>query len=307
MKKIYLLSLIVFAFSFTTDAQIIDDNFESYNLGPMVNQNPTVWRTWSDGYVSAESITVVNDQANSPSQSGYIGAGPGPQDAVLDLGNQTSGDYTLTWEMYIPAGATAYFNIQGTLPSGTVSGVFNSPNLVFNNTQSANGTPGLGGAYADMADDNPVFSWTYPEDQWFTVEIYFDVDLTNWTMTVDGTQLATQLFATDNVLGGIDFYAIDANNEYWIDDVYFDQGTLSTNDLTATSFKVYPNPVVDNLNIQSNEPVKTVSIYNVLGKLVHQSSPNTVSPSLDMGAYNSGIYFVEVTIGNSTRTVKVIK
>ncbi len=307
MKKIYLLTFIVAVFSVSTNAQIIDDSFETYNLGPMEDQNPTVWRTWSDGYVAAESITVVNDQANTGSQSGYIGAGPGPQDAVLDLGNLGSGDYTLRWQMYIPAGATGYFNIQGTIPAGTMAGVFNSPNLVFNNTQSTSGAPGLGGAYPNIDDADPAYSWSYPEDEWFTVKIYFDIDATTWTMTVDGTELAPQLFDADNVLGGIDFFAIDANNEYWIDDVYFDEGTLSSNDLAATSFQVYPNPVVDNLNIQSNEPVKTVSIYNVLGKLVHQSSPNTVSPSIDMGAYKSGVYFVEVTIGDSTKTVKVIK
>lgn len=70
---------------------------------------------------------------------------------------------------------------------------------------------------------------------------------------------------------------------------------------------VYPNPVKDKLNIQTDEVVTNVKIYDFSGTLLFQSTPGTKSPIIDMINFKSGIYFVEITIGNTTETVKVIK
>ncbi|PKO99394.1 MAG: hypothetical protein CVU03_01865, partial [Bacteroidetes bacterium HGW-Bacteroidetes-2] len=73
------------------------------------------------------------------------------------------------------------------------------------------------------------------------------------------------------------------------------------------SFSVYPNPVTDILNIKTRDAVNKVSVYNVLGKLVYSATPNALSPTVNMSAMKTGVYFVEVTIGNATKTVKVIR
>ena len=114
MKKLYIL---LFALSFTyfcADAQMIDENFDNYTLGDLDDQNPEVWSVWSGNINGPESIGVSDVVAASGTQSGFIGVGPGPQDAMLQLGNiSENGTYELTFNMYIPAGRTGYFNIQG--------------------------------------------------------------------------------------------------------------------------------------------------------------------------------------------------
>ena len=63
----------------SSNAQIIDEDFEGYTLGPMGSQNPSVWGVWSGNTSNlTESITVSNAFASSGSQSGFIGSGPGP-------------------------------------------------------------------------------------------------------------------------------------------------------------------------------------------------------------------------------------
>lgn len=302
MKKIYLLLIALAFVSVNSNAQLIEDDFEFYVAGSMGNQNPTVWRTWSGDFDSGEDIEVVFGVANSGDQSGFIGGG-GVQDAVLQFGNLTTGTYTVRFQMFVTAGATGYFNVQGEVPAGPLAGVFNSGDIYFNQT---GGTPGEG---VEVIDTGNLVTFTYPEDTWFPVIIEFDLSDSTYQMSVDGILVhATPTpFRADNTLGGIDFFSVSANTNFFIDDVLFVEGVLSTSDFSGQQFKVYPNPVVDVLNIQSNEAVSKIAVYNVLGQNVYANTPNAISPTVDMSAYKSGIYFVEVTIGNATKTVKVVK
>jgi hypothetical protein len=308
MKKIYLTVLAVFIVSLSAHSQIIEDDFEFYALGDMGLQNPTVWSTWSGVPDDGSNILVVDDIAQGV-QSGYVGPGS-TQDVILVLGNVTSGDYQLAFDMYITAGSTGYFNIQGeTEDPGTGfqgagaggAGVFNSSNIYFNN---GGGAPGV------VEDQTTGETGTYPEDAWFPVFIYFDVDTLTYFMTVDGTDVnaVPVPFQADATLGAIDFFSIDANNNIWIDNVLYAEGIhIGFDDFSNENFSVYPNPFTDVLNIRSKSVVDSVDVYDILGKLVLSVNPNAISPSLDLSALSSGAYLVKVTIGDASHTVKVIK
>jgi len=303
MKKIYLLALAAFALSFTVNAQIIEDDFEFYALGDMGLQNPGVWSTWSGVPDDGSNITVVDDNTID-AQSGYVGP-DSVQDVMLLLGNETAGDYTLAFQMYVTSGSTGYFNIQGETESGGAgaggSGVFNSSNLYFN---QAGGAPGT------FLDETTGETGTYPEDEWFPVSIYFDVDGLTYVITMNGSVVnaVPVPFQADATLGGIDFFSIDAQNNYWVDNVLFVNGTIgASDDFSADKFSVYPNPVQDVLNIRSTTSVDAIAVYDVLGKLVLEATPDAISPSVDMSALTSGAYLVKVTINGASKTVKVIK
>ncbi|AVI51363.1 T9SS C-terminal target domain-containing protein [Pukyongia salina] len=303
MKKIYLLALALFAFTFV-NAQIIDDNMEFYTLGEMGTQNAGTWTSWTnDGGASNDGFVVVDTQSNSGDQSILAEGGQG-RDPLLLLGNQTSGDYTFRWEFYIPSGKEGYFNIQGEIPAqGTpLSGVWNSGDIYFNEGGS---NPGV------VSDTNGDLSMlSFPHDQWFTCILYVDVDNLTYQLTIGANSSAAIPFSGtgDTTLGGINFYPGSAVSEMYVDDAYYVQGPLlSTGDLEETAVTVYPNPVKDILNISTTTVVDSVVVYDVLGKVVLQAQPDTVSPSIDMSALSSGAYMVQVNIGNATKTVKVIK
>ena len=307
MKNFYLVILAIFTLIFSTHSQIIEDDFEFYVLGDMGIQNPSVWSVWNGDPAAGGGIIVAEGNGG---QIGYIGPNSF-QDALLLLNNQTSGIYFLEFEMFISTGSTAYFNIQGETETNVGTGyqgagaggagVFNSGNLYFNN---AGGAPGV------FEDDATGETGFYPEEEWFPVFVEIDVDAATYLISIDGmlVHVAPVPFQGDTTLGAIDFFSIDANNNYWIDNVIFWDGVIiGTEDFSTTNFGVYPNPVQDVLNIRSIATIDTIAIYDVLGKLVQMVTPETISPSIDMTTLSSGVYLVKVTIGDASKTFKVIK
>ncbi|MGJ8592848.1 MAG: T9SS type A sorting domain-containing protein [Aquaticitalea sp.] len=306
MKKNYLFSLLAFAFAFcTANAQFVDD-FESYPLG---TYHGTHWSSWG-GTAGSEDIIVSSNYAFDGTKSGLIG-GSTTQDAMLTLGNKTTGQYYLTFQLYIPTGKSGYLNFQGlTSANGGAgaggAGVFNSPNLIFNNVLSVGGSAGMGGAYPNVDDSAATYTWSYPQNTWFTVSFEFNADMATWEMTVDGTSLGAQPFDEDSVIGAIDFYSFDTNNEMYIDAIqYVDLLSIDENNLNT--FSVYPNPVRDVLHISTTATVDVIEVYDVLGHKVLTHVPNSVRPEINMSALSSGTYFVKASQGNQFKTIKIIK
>ncbi len=299
MKKIYLLAFALGSFVFSANAQLINDDMEGYTPGPVHEDH---WSSWSGG-AGPEDMIIVTDQSFSGGQSGYIGAGAGPQDAMLLLGNKTTGQYTLSWYMYIKGGKTAYYNVQEDEDTGSSGGIWGI-NVHFN---EANGSPGTGTVQDDLNPATTVATFSYPENFWFQLTHEIDVDTDTVKMYIDGSLIYDGAFYSGGNLGGIDFYAIDANNEYYVDDVYYADGIAGVSDFSADSFRVYPNPVKDVLNISTKTAVDNIAVYDVLGKLVLSAQPDVISPKINMSGLSSGAYMVIVTIGNASKTVKIIK
>lgn len=299
MKKIYFLAFALGAFTFTTNAQIINDDMEDYSPGPVHEEH---WSSWSGG-AGPEDMVIVTDQKFSGDQSGYIGDG-GVQDAMLLLGNRTSGTYTLSWYMYIPGGKTGYYNVQEDQDTGASGGLW-AINVHFNLDNLA---PGTGYVVDDANPGNIVSTFTYPENFWFKITHVINVDDDTVQMDIDGASIYDGPFYSGSNLGGIDFFSIaGGNNQYYIDDVFFDEGIAGVDDFSADSFRVYPNPVKDILNISTKTAVDNISVYDVLGKLVLSAQPEVISPKINMSGLASGAYMVKITIGNASKTVKIIK
>ncbi len=84
--------------------------------------------------------------------------------------------------------------------------------------------------------------------------------------------------------------------------------TLSNDSVdNEASFSYYPNPVKNTLTLNAQNNIETVRMYNMLGQEVMNAKPQTVDSELDMSSLETGTYFVQVTIANVTKTVRVIK
>ena len=82
---------------------------------------------------------------------------------------------------------------------------------------------------------------------------------------------------------------------------------LSVEEFELNIVKIYPNPVSNILTLNTQKEISNVSVYNMLGKELIHTVPNTISSDVDMSTLQSGTYFVQVTIGNVLETVKIIK
>lgn len=92
--------------------------------------------------------------------------------------------------------------------------------------------------------------------------------------------------------------------------------TLSANDnkLNTSDVQLVPNPATDRLNIQINTSEigdATLIVYDVLGKTIFSSklilNGNLASSIVDVSAWNSGTYFVEITSQNGAITKRFIR
>jgi hypothetical protein len=81
---------------------------------------------------------------------------------------------------------------------------------------------------------------------------------------------------------------------------------LSNNeDLLKENIKIFPNPTIDMLNIESNIAIDQISIKNILGAI--QSINKTNTSIIDLGSFANGIYFIEIKTAQGTLISKVIK
>ena len=69
------------------------------------------------------------------------------------------------------------------------------------------------------------------------------------------------------------------------------------------NFEIYPNPVDDVLYIKSDNNIKEVNIYNIVGIKVATVSGQQSAISVDMSGFSSGVYFVEVD-GKTFRIIR---
>ena len=177
------------------------DNMDTYEEGAL-GPNADWWSTWSGVEGGAEDGLVSSDFAASAPNSALIPEG-GVTDVILKLGNLSSGKYNLYWNMYVPSGSHAYYNIQET----EVPGVAWNAELYFGLA-----TPGEGEITVPAE-----LTFTYPPDAWFLIEHIIDMDANTIEIKLNGTVILSEIY--EGNMGGVDFYSIDALNRYYLDDV----------------------------------------------------------------------------------------
>ena len=140
------------------------------------------------------------------------------------------------------------------------------------------------------------------------------IDYSTWDSykTVFGHDLVNQGWGS----GVMTLKTADASSKTTIDpvtaEVKFEVnkvgGAISTNKNAVTQkssgVKIYPNPVNDQLFIQSNDPVEAISLYNAMGALVRNIPPASEIATSDL---HTGVYFLKIKCGNNSEFVKFFK
>jgi hypothetical protein len=175
-------------------------------------------------------------------------------------------------------------------------------------------------------------------DIWFTVEIPASGSLTIETQANAGSQLEdsgmaiytgqcgglTEIACDDD--SGIDTYSLIELEDMTPGEVVYIRlweyggdimgsfrlsaydGSLSAEDFSAdASFRHYPNPVKDVLNLSYVSDITSVAVYNMLGQQVLSKEVNAAETTVDMSALADGAYIVQAAAGNTVKTLKVIK
>lgn len=84
------------------------------------------------------------------------------------------------------------------------------------------------------------------------------------------------------------------------------QGTFSIDERSLMKLKIYPNPVNDLLNIESNQR-GNISIFDVTGKLVYTTYHNDFRTILNFSKMSAGSYIIELQNENGVVREKFLK
>jgi beta-glucanase (GH16 family) len=163
---------------------------------------------------------------------------------------------------------------------------------------------------ADVANDFHVYSVNWSPDR---ITFLID-DVGYYTYEPDAYNADTWPFDLDQFLllnvamGGIagNVDAGFSESAMVIDYVRVYQNVLSTDDVFASKFSVYPNPnnESDVLNIQTTETIDTLELFNMVGQRILNQTGNR--NQLDIQNVRSGIYVLKIYSGNRSITKRVI-
>lgn len=138
------------------------------------------------------------------------------------------------------------------------------------------------------------------QNQWNS----FDIALSSFT-AVD----LSDIFQFKSVGSGNN--PVETKKTVYLDNLYlYDNTTTSLSDAKdVNTFKVFPNPVTDNLNILSHSEISAVTVRNLLGQAVKTVRINNlVESNIDLSAIPAGNYFVTVKLASGRlETQKVLK
>lgn len=219
MKKLLLLTtLITFVLGVSAQTAVFEDDFESYTAGSGIATQTDNWETWSGGSGGSEDAIVSDDYAMSGSNSMLV---EGTNDMIYQLGGETSGVYKVEFNYFMESGYGGYYNFQHTFGADWAFAVFFSDD---------------GTGYLEVGGE--TYDLDYPQDTWFKIENYVNLDEDEAMLYVDGVHVHTWeygLLEAENstvdtpTLDVVNFYAASedpATPKYYVDDFNYLEGEL---------------------------------------------------------------------------------
>ena len=90
----------------------------------------------------------------------------------------------------------------------------------------------------------------------------------------------------------------------YMDNMYFYKpGAVSTNNVSIENITFSPNPVSSGADVQLNEEMKQIDVYNISGQLLHS---NYKTNKIQTGGLKSGMYIIKTrTNDNKWQTGKL--
>ena len=93
---------------------------------------------------------------------------------------------------------------------------------------------------------------------------------------------------------------------YYYDDIEL-AAPLSIGDTVLSTVVSFPNPVKTLWNVQAQETITDITIYNLFGQKILSISPNMSDVSLNMSEMRTGVYLAHVYSDKGTKIIKILK
>ncbi len=99
----------------------------------------------------------------------------------------------------------------------------------------------------------------------------------------------------------------DYENNIFIDNINITDITSVSSNLINSFFKVYPNPAHNEMVIESDENIESITIYDVLGGIIYLEKGHYRKKEIDLHDVPVGTYFIQIEQNHHVSTVKFVK
>jgi hypothetical protein len=307
MKKITLLFLSVFiTYGLSAQQTISFESSEGYTLGDINTQNG--WAATGDGmggFVTNQFVT--DEQASDGTNSFKIDVDPafgGQQNPVIGGFYDYSSaiphaNATISADLFIdPFNANSSDYIFGLV--NITDGVFVTyVRFTFEGNIVVLAADALGTVVLDDTNQDWIGS------TWFNLR----VELTNNALEVfiDDNSIYTGNVASPNLdIENFRFIHDNFGGFAYIDNFRTNDEPLSTEDFDSLNFNYFVD-AQNILNLNANEALSQVKLYNMLGQEVMSKNLSNQNEAVDINALNTGVYLAKVQINNAVETFKFVK
>ncbi|MDR2971226.1 MAG: T9SS type A sorting domain-containing protein [Bacteroidales bacterium] len=286
---------------------IYETNFDDFTAGSYVAlSDPDWWTTWENKPGTSEDALISTEQAQSAPNSAKCSYNT---DLVFKAGDQTSGEFTIDFDMYIPENGTGYFNLIQLLNG---DGSIWALDVFFNLKTNPFGLPQ--GTFVGWNDEETFFNM--PNfDEWFHVSVTVDLDQDLGWLSVAGEQVFEWIYSIDvqgdegiRQLAAVDFWPPTSGSLFYIDNFKFSGGggdNFPIMDVTPTSITeiIVPGEIV-NVPITVENSGTSMGDYTSWVEFVFEPLPGTNNYTLMHGSgipsssgglgYPSGSFLLEL-------------
>jgi hypothetical protein len=285
---------------------------ESVVLTANSNGNTFLWSnglTTSSITVSPQNTTtysVVVTGISGCSSTGSITIGVYPSPSVsLDLlqDNFCTDVYSAILSGGYPSGQGSYTG-ECVLDGNTVYPAASGAGI-YRVTYTVTNPYGCSASATDLLTINPTPAVMFTN---VTTGVYIDTpafDLMNHVSPTSGT------FMGDGMIGSIFYPALAGSGTHTITYTYIHPitgcsatqlqyipvGALGISETTINSINIFPNPTSNTLHLKDidTKEIQTISIVNVLGKVVFTTETLTEAMEIDVSTYDNGMYIIRFT------------
>ena len=318
MKRILLSAAFAVPFLMNAQTTLVSEDFDGYAAGGLLTEVGAAngWREWgvANGDATAGYSAQVTDLAASSGSLAGRSASDGTidSDAIWAWTDLTAGKYSITMNLYVPAGSTGGYIGIGNADMDASGG---QPNALFI----------VGDTLLLMQDDAIMFGEaSIVPNTWYAIEMVIDIDANASELLVDGISAgvgAANYTGLGIGLGGLDLWgtSVDVTQQgvYNPGDYYYDD--LAVTDMTgvgieenvAMNIVVSPNPSNGDFSIDFSDYAfdnGALTITNMLGAVVYSEVLSSVANStknfnLDL---NAGVYVLKVADSSNEFSSRIV-
>ncbi|MGF7138115.1 phospholipase D-like domain-containing protein [Roseimarinus sediminis] len=121
----------------------------------------------------------------------------------------------------------------------------------------------------------------------------------NWSASAESRNDENTLIIYDQLLAELYYHEVEA--------VYANSIPTAVNELLSAQFTIYPNPVNKELSISGESQLRSLSIFDLSGRLLLIRKLEATSESVDLSSLSKGIYMLKVDSEEGSFIKRLVK